>query len=95
MGTQVRDEGSLFDSTVDTLGVGSTSQCHFSIMQDRPMIQFPRLVEETEGKDSEPDHAGICPVMSQVDSQRSHSEYHDVIDSRRLMKRLFDSRGGM
>ena len=49
------------------------------------MIQFPRLVEETEGKDSEPDHAGICPVMSQVDSQRSHSEYHDVIDSRRSM----------
>ena len=51
MGTQVRDEGSHFDSTIDTLGVGSTSQCHFSIMQDQPMLQFSRLVGETEGKE--------------------------------------------
>ena len=51
MGTPVRDEGSHFHSTVDTLGMGSTSQCHFSIMQDQATLQFSRLVGETEVKE--------------------------------------------
>ena len=50
MGTQFRDERSLFDSTNDELGVGSTSICRLSMIQGRNTWDFSRLVGETDDK---------------------------------------------
>ena len=48
MGTHVRDERSLFDSTNDELGVGSTSLYHISIMQEWPTFPMCRVARTAD-----------------------------------------------